>query len=138
MFSRTRARRERIEGWVAELGLALPRWLSHFSDHPDSPNPSDPEFARLNESVIGAMSGIRFNARFPLRRRKRVVDEIEDLSARVVAVHLRYQRGIAVTTGEMLSVQVGPLREAVLGKRHRTLEESFQRYVDEGIPIEWE
>lgn len=136
VFARVRWRRERIETWVAELGLTLPRWLSHFTGRSNFPNPLHPEFPRLHESVVSATTGIRFNARFPMRRRVAIRDEVEDLSARIMAVYLRYNQGTPLIDEEMLYITVSKVRDEVLGKRHETLEKRFERYVDEGIPTD--
>jgi len=71
-----------------------------------------------------------------MRRRVAIRDEVEDLSARIMAVYLRYNQGTPLIDEEMLYITVSKVRDEVLGKRHETLEKRFERYVDEGIPTD--
>ena len=138
-LARARDRHDRLRRATLEISLKAPLVLGYVSPEPTDPRGltrASPGWG-LYEDVFAALMDADAASR-PLltRRRKKVRNDMHEITARLVAAQVRWDRSKATVSREqVVSPPTFDLNNAVFGKR-KNIEKLWKGYLVEGLPVD--
>jgi hypothetical protein len=138
-LARARDRHDRLRRATQVISLKAPLVLGYLSPEPTDPlglatgTPGWDLYAAVFAALMEADAASR-----PLltRKRKKVRCVVDEITARLVAAHMRWVRSKdTVSRDQVLSLPTRELNSAVFGDR-RNIDDLWKHYLAEGLPVD--